>query len=109
MNTKIRKRRTDRNHLIYCVSNILTGEQYIGLTGINGSGSIKKTLHRRMQKHTQRALTETKSWGMCNALRTFGPEAFTYGLVEVIRGKRPAHARETELIKLFNPILNTFK
>ncbi len=104
-----RKRRSDRNHIIYCVTNTLTKEQYIGLTGMGLSGSVKKTLHRRMQKHTQRALTESKNWGMCESLRTFGPEAFEYGIVEVVRGKAAAHIRETQLIAEYNPALNTFK
>ena len=30
------------------------------------------------------------------------------GKLEVIRGKRPAHARETELINTLQPALNTF-
>lgn len=104
-----RKRRTDRNHFIYVITNILTNEQYIGLTGVGLSGSVVKTLKRRMQKHMQRALVETKSWGLCDSLRTFGPEAFDYGLVEVVRGKAAAHTREMELIREFNPSLNTFK
>ncbi len=106
MNTKTRKRRTDTNHAIYCVTNILTGEQYVGITCI--SRTVKKSLHRRMQKHTQRAMTETKDWGLCKSIRTYGTEAFTYGLLEVVRGKRPAHARETELINTMQPALNTF-
>ena len=109
MTTKTRKRRSDRNHVIYCVTNTLTGEQYIGLTGLGLSGSVKKTLYRRMQKHTQRAMSETKNWGLCESLRTFGRVAFVYGILEIIRGKLPAHARETMLIKMYNPALNTFK
>jgi hypothetical protein len=62
-----------------------------------------------MQKHLQRALAEDKAWGLCISLRNYGPEKFTYGLLEVIRGKKEAHQRETELIKEFNPALNTFK
>jgi hypothetical protein len=53
-------------------------------------------------------MTESKNWGLCNSIRSYGPEAFTYGLLEVVRGKRPAHARETELINFHQPALNTF-
>jgi len=41
-------------------------------------------------------------------LREKGAERFVFGVVEVVRGKRPAHARETELINTLQPALNTF-
>lgn len=103
-----RKRRSDRRHLIYVIQNTVTGDQYIGLTGLGKSGSVKKTLKRRMQKHLQRAKVENKNWALCKALREYGAESFTYGLLEVVRGKAPAHIRELELIKQYNPTLNTF-
>jgi len=106
---KNRKRRKDRNHLIYVITNVLTNEQYVGLTGMGVSGSAKKTLHRRMQKHLQRALSENKNWGLCDALRTYGAECFVYGLLEVVRGKLDAHQRELELIREHSPVLNTFR
>lgn len=106
---KNRKRRKDRNHLIYVITNVHTNEQYIGLTGIGISGSVKKTLKRRMQKHMQRALAENKNWGLCNALREYGAQSFTYGLVDVVRGKLAAHQRELELIREYQPSLNTFR
>lgn len=109
MMKKQRKLRNDRRHMIYVITNILTNEQYIGLTGIGKAGSVVKSLKRRMQKHMQRAMVETKTWGLCENLRTFGAESFTYGLVEIVRGKEVAHQRELELIRTFNPVLNTFK
>ena len=109
MNSKItRKRRTDRNQVIYFIQDTVTLEYYIGLTALSFGGSIFKTLRRRMQKHMQRALTENKDWGLSRALREKGAERFVFGVVEVVRGKRPAHARETELINTLQPALNTF-
>ena len=109
MNSKIvRKRRTDRNHAIYVITNVLTSEQYVGITAVLFSGNVKRTLNRRMQKHMQRAMTENKDWGLSKNLREFGAEAFTFGLLEVVRGKRPAHARETILINTVQPAMNTF-
>ena len=109
MNSKItRKRRTDRNQVIYFIQDKVTLEYYIGLTALSFNGSIFKTLRRRMQKHLQRALTENKDWGLSRALREKGAERFVFGTVEVVRGKRPAHARETELINTLQPALNTF-
>lgn len=109
MMKKQRKPRSDRRHMIYVITNMVTGEQYVGITGINGSGSVVKSLKRRMQKHMQRATTESKSWGLCENLRSYGAEHFTYGLIETVRGKALAHTRELEIIREFNPSLNTFK
>ena len=105
---KTRKRRTDRNHVIYVISNTKTGQEYIGLTAVNYKGNVARTLTRRFQKHVQRALVEDKTWGLCRAIRKFGPERFTIRALEIVRGKKPAHARETELINDLQPSLNTF-
>jgi len=103
-----RKRRSDRTHLIYVITNVVTGEQYVGNT-VKNPGGIRKTLHRRMQKHVQRALAENKSWALCDAIRHWGASAFTYGLLETIRGKGATHQREAELINTYRPTLNTLK
>ena len=100
-----RKTRTDRNHAIYVITNTVTAEQYIGVTVC--SGNVKKALKVRIQKHVRRALTENKDWTLCKSIRELGADAFTYGLVETLRGKAVAHARERELTKLYNPVLNT--
>lgn len=100
-----RKTRTDRNHAIYVITNVVTAEQYIGVTVC--SGNLRKALRVRIQKHVRRALTENKDWALCKSIRLHGVEAFTYGVVETLRGKQPAHARERELTKVYNPVLNT--
>ena len=104
----LRKRRTDRNQVIYYIRNIVTGQEYIGLTVLSFNGNVKRTLIRRMQKHMQRAMTENKDWGLSRSLREYGNENFVFGVVEVVRGKKAAHARETELINTLQPQLNTF-
>jgi len=86
----------------------VTHEFYVGLTAVCFNGNIRKTLTRRMQKHMQRALAENKDWGLSVALRTRGAERFVFGPVEVVRGKKAAHGRETELINTLQPRLNTF-
>ena len=103
-----RKRRTDRNQVIYYIQDAVTLEYYIGLTAMEFRGNVRKTLNRRIQKLMQRALAENKDWGLSRALRERGAERFVYGVIEVVRGKRPAHARETELINTLQPSLNTF-
>lgn len=86
----------------------MTGETYIGLTAMCFNGNVKRTLTRRMQKHMQRALAENKDWGLSRALRERGAERFVFGVIEIVRGKKAAHARETELINTLQPALNTF-
>ena len=109
MNSKIaRKRRTDRNQVIYYIQDTVTQEYYVGLTALCFNGNVRRTLVRRMQKHMQRAMNENKDWGLSRALRERGAERFIFGTLEVVRGKRPAHARETELINTLQPALNTF-
>lgn len=100
-----RKTRSDRNHAIYVITNVVTAEQYIGVTVC--SGNLRKALKVRMQKHIRRALTENKDWALCNSIREHGVDAFTYGLVETVRGKQAAHARERELTRVYAPVLNT--
>ena len=105
---KTRKKRSDRNHVVYCITNNITGEQYVGITALGYKGNVKRTLYRRMQKHYQRAMSENKNWTLCENLRTYGAESFTFGVLEVVRGKLQAHARETLIINTFQPALNTF-
>jgi len=64
-------------------------------------------MRRRWQKHVRRALTENRDWKLCKAIRKYGPEAFTLQILEIVRGKASAHARERELIFQYNPMLNT--
>ena len=106
---KLPKLRADRDHLIYVIINNKTKQRYVGITAMAYAGDIHRSLNRRMQKHLQRARIENKSWGLCASLRKYGPDAFTYGLLEIVRGKKPAHSREVELIGQHNPELNTAK
>lgn len=100
-----RKIRSDRNQAIYVITNVVTGDQYVGLTVC--SGSVKQALKIRMQKHIRRALTENRDWTLCRNIRDFGVESFSYGLLEIVRGKSAGHKRELELIRQYNPKLNT--
>ena len=100
-----RKARSDRNHAIYVITNVVTAEQYIGVTVC--SGNLRKALKVRIQKHVRRALTENKDWALCKSIREHGVESFTYGVVETVRDKVAAHARERELTRVYNPVLNT--
>ena len=100
-----RKRRQDTKHVVYVITNKVTQEQYIGIT-VCGQ-QVKKALRVRMQKHIRRALTEGKTWALCASIREYGVDAFEYCIVEFVRGRKPAHARERELIAEYSPALNT--
>jgi hypothetical protein len=100
-----RKRRQDTKHVVYVITNIITNEQYIGIT-VCGQ-QVRRALRVRIQKHVRRAVTENKTWALCHSIREYGVDAHDYGVVEFVRGRKPAHARERELIRQFNPTLNT--
>jgi hypothetical protein len=100
-----RKRRQDTKHVVYVITNVVTKQQYIGIT-VCGQ-QVRKALKIRIQKHVRRALTENKDWALCVSIREHGVEAFEYGALEFVRGRKPAHARERELIREYSPELNT--
>jgi hypothetical protein len=97
-----RKRRSDRRHIVYVITNTVTDERYVGIT----AGFSQKDLKVRIQKHVWRAFNEDKGWALCNSIVKHGAEAHTYGIYQVVRGKDAAHALERELIAQHNPALN---
>lgn len=103
----MRKKRSDRNHVIYQVTCVDTGDTYIGLTVANGRAFLK-SVKVRWQKHVSRAVRETKDWNFCRALRELVDCEWQYEVIEVVRGRKSAHERERELISEYEPSLNTF-
>ena len=102
----MRKKRSDRNHIIYKITNEVTNEIYIGITQCLGRaylGSIKK----RFKQHVSRAFNDNLEWSICRSIREYGEIAFKIEIHEIIRGKRLAHSRETEIIHELKPQLNT--
>ena len=101
----IRKKRTDRNHIIYELR--VNGLNYIGVTAKTES-TINKSVLARAAKHFYRAKTESKNWLLCQALRSLQDKSEIEVLVhEVVRGKAAAHKREVELRRALQPTLNT--
>ena len=100
----LRKKRTDRNHLIYRLTCVETKKSYIGITVMRGR-AVNKTLAIRFQQHCYRAESQDKDWKLCVALRS-DCNWITEAL-ETVRGKKEAHARERELIAKHKPKLNT--
>jgi hypothetical protein len=104
MMNKRRKKRSDRNHIVYELS--VGSMTYIGVTHVEKQ-SPQRSVRRRWLKHVQRAMTEGRTWRLCQAIRKHGPDAFSVNIMAVVRGKAEAHKRERELIRLYNPKLNT--
>lgn len=100
------KKRSDRNHVIYRIT-AETGDEYIGLTVAQGQAFLR-SVKLRVQKHLSRARREDKSWTLYEFLRANPDVSLTYEVVEVVRGRKPAHQRERELIAEIQPSLNTF-
>lgn len=93
-------------HVIYQVTCQVTGDSYIGLTVCAGN-TPKKAVEGRWKRHVTRAMTQAKSWALCEAIRTFGEESFTVEVLEKVRGKAEAHVREREVTKQVGATLNT--
>lgn len=100
-----RKRRQDTKHAVYMLVNTNTNEHYVGITVCGNQ--VNKALKVRFQKHVRRALTENKDWALCQSIREHGAEAFAVLLVDVVRGRKPAHSVEREIINSYMPELNT--
>ena len=101
----IRKKRVDRNHIIYELR--VNGLNYIGVTAKTET-TINKSVLARAAKHYYRAKKESKNWLLCQELRKLTDKSEIEVLVhEVIRGKAAAHKREVELRRTLRPALNT--
>jgi hypothetical protein len=107
MNTKTvtRKKRVDRNHIIYELR--VNGLNYIGVTAKTET-TVLKSVKSRAAKHFYRAKTETKNWLLCEQLRTLdSKEEIEILIHEIVRGKAEAHRREVEIRRTVKPALNT--
>lgn len=103
---KKRKRRSDRWHIVYVITNVITHEHYVGIAAcVDRSG--KETLAARWSRHVGRAFNQNKNWALCESIRKHGPEAFVPLILDFVRGKAAAHSVETELRKSGRFALNT--
>lgn len=100
-----RKRRQDTKHAVYMLVNTNTNEAYVGITVCGNN--VKNALKVRFQKHVRRAVTENKAWALCHSIREHGAEAFVVLLVDIVRGRKPAHAVERGIINSDMPALNS--
>ena len=103
----IRKKRTDRNHIIYELR--VNGLNYIGVTAKTET-TVAKSVRARAAKHFYRAKTEDKNWSLCVELRKLNDKSEIEIVIhEIVRGKAEAHKREVEIRRAVKPTLNTDK
>ena len=101
-----RKKRKDRNHIIYEIVNTLTGKSYLGVTTAIGR-RINYSVVLRFQKHCSRARKENKQWALYIDMRENDKSVYELFIVDVVRGKALAHEIETKLLKKYNYELNS--
>lgn len=101
----MRKKRSDRNHIIYQITNSVTTEIYIGITQCLGRAYLR-SIKKRFSQHVSRAFNQDLNWSLCNSIRSYGPDAFRIEIIKVVRGKAEAHKEEVQLIKELHPQLN---
>jgi predicted GIY-YIG superfamily endonuclease len=105
MLTSRRKPRKDCNYIIYNIVDEL-GNSYIGLTRKTTS-SLMKSVKLRWSKHMSRAKCDNLGWVLYEHIRLNEEMKWTHEIVEVVRGRKEAYARERELILELQPLLNT--
>lgn len=101
-----RKKRSDRNHVIYQITAPSTGDFYIGLTVAQGRAFLN-SVKLRLQKHISAAKCDGKDWLFAEFIRNNPDVDLQFEVLDVIRGRKPAHEFEREAIALFEPTLNT--
>ncbi len=106
-----RAKRSDCNYVLYVITCLVTEERYLGLTCPKGR-AYKRAVKIRLGKHFSRAKMETektRGWGLYDAIRAYGEENFRAEVLEIVRGKEQAFAREAFLINEQKFALNTKK
>lgn len=101
-----RRKRSDRNHIIYKLTNTITEETYIGVTVSQGR-AYQKSLRSRWLRHIYRANVENSPLLISQSIREHGEQAFKREIVTIVRGKKDAFAFEASLINELRPLLNT--
>jgi hypothetical protein len=101
-----RKKRSDRNHVIYEIVNTNNGKSYIGITAAIGR-RFHYSAKLRLQKHFSRARRENKQWALYIDMREHNEDVYDLFIVDVVRGKALAHQIEVELLNEFQYELNS--
>lgn len=100
-----RKPRSDSNFIIYKAVDC-QGNVYIGLTRKTESTPLR-SMKRRWAKHISRAKKDDLAWKLYEHIRSSERLVWKHEIIEVIRGRKEAYAREREIILEAQPNLNT--
>ncbi len=80
---------------IYCHTHVESGRRYVGLTS--------QTMERRWASHVTKAKSSRGGrWHFPNAIRRYGPEAFSHEVLEVCHDLEVANLAEESWIELFD-------
>lgn len=80
---------------IYCHTHIESGRRYVGLT--------VRSMERRWSQHViQSRSTKNGRWHFPNAVRKYGPQAFSHGVLEVCETLEQANVREDYWIDFYD-------
>jgi hypothetical protein len=107
----LRKRRTDRNHIVYMITCNATGDNYIGVTRALGR-AYQHSIVERLRKHCRDAILEGRKELIHDCIRSqiSNPndwkDKFKTEILYILRGKESGHQKEIELIKERRPSLN---
>lgn len=99
-----RKKRNDRNHLVYLLTSP-TGKEYVGITFAR-KRAYKTSLTLRWEAHCRNALEYNLETYISKCIREEGAENFKQEILKIVRGKESAHTFERELIATLRPELN---
>ena len=94
------KRPTRKKHIIYQLTNKITGDFYIGVT--------ERTLIRRWRDHCSKAKNAPNTL-ITEAISRYGEKQFSRKILERVTGRKEAYKREAELINKLKPSYNTKK
>ena len=100
-----RKRRNDRNHVVYLVTCDTTGDTYVGITVARGR-AYQASMMERWRGHIYHATVENRHCPIHVAIRRYGADNFSHKVLCVVRGKEATHAKERELVRELSPTLN---
>ena len=101
-----RTARRDSNYVIYEAVCQDTGATYIALTR-KGSVRANKAVLEQWRGHLSRARCENRKWALYVYLNTGGlTMQWSHRIIEIVRGRAEAYARERDIVKQHQPLLN---
>lgn len=106
MTTTRRTARKDCCFVIYEWQSRVEGATYIGLTRKTENSPLQSVV-KRWAKHESRAIHEPeKDWPLYRHLREGHTKGWRLVVIEVVRGRAEAYARERIIVKERRPTLN---